>query len=131
VLRQLLLGVALQSQVVVALVVVVVVGCVRAIVLLLVVVGLLGAVEWMVESLLVGLLWLPALPLRLCLQVMEVDMVDPRARSHHQIMTRRCRHLVSTPHRYMVAAPTTTLQIPTAMGAAWSPLKPVPSLSSL
>ena len=84
----------------------------------------------MVESLLVGLLQLPALPLRLCLQVVEVDMVDARARSHHQIMIRRCRHLVSAVLA-VVAAPTTTMQIPTAMGAGWSPLKPMTSLSNL
>ena len=56
-----------------------------------------------------GLLWLLALPQRLCLELVEVDLVEARARDIHQMRMRRGDGVAAA-----VAAvplvPTTTMQ---------------------
>ena len=99
----------------------------RAVLLLLVVVGLSGAVEWMVESSLAGLLWLPGLPFWLGLGL--VDVVDPRAWALPPKKVLRRRRQLLDAVVVVPTAPTTTMQIPTAMGE--SALKPLSLLSNL
>ena len=99
----------------------------RAVLLQLVVVGLSGAVEWMVESSLAGLLWLSGLPFWLGLGL--VDVVDRRAWALPPKKVLRRRRQLLDAVVVVPTAPTTTMQILTAMGE--SALKPLPLLSSL
>ena len=75
-----------------------------------------------------GLLWVPGLPFWLGLGL--VDAVDPRAWAlPPKILIRRRRQLLGAVVVVVPTAPTTTIQIPTAIGE--SALKPLPLLSSL
>ena len=91
--------------------------------------GPLGAVEWMVESSLAGLLWLSGLPFWLGLGLGLVDVVDRRAWALPPKKVLRRRRQLLDAVVVVPTAPTTTMQIPTAMGE--SALKPLPLLSSL